>query len=412
MALTLFEAAKQSRNPLTAGMLLAIATCDEMISQVPFVRKGGDSWVYTRENTLPGAEFVSPTHTSLTESGATGDQVTVPMRMIVSDVDTYIFTEEQQSDLISARSQQLEKKLKAAGRTISAKMITGSYATSTTLSPAMVGVSAPAMGVLSDSDRLGPGELFYDQAGEQMKYRAPGDRTFGPFVSTAGDPGALTLVSDNPSKTLSITVASTIALPAADQTSSVTVASTTNEPDGLLSLVTTGQTIASAGANGDAMSYAILDEAIDAVKTENRKFLVMNAALRRKYFELVRGLGGSDPMHIALPGITGQVPTYRGIPILRNDNIPSNETKGTGTTLSSVFCIDLSHDEGFYVGAGGQGSADSDLSPMETRILGLTARNLGELEDKEAVRTRVSWYGAFGLGSNLAVSRVSELVTE
>lgn len=412
MSLTLFEAAKQSQNELTAGVLLAIATSDEFISQLPMVSKRGESLMYDREKALPSAEFVSPTHTSLTESSATFDQVIAPLRLLVSDVDTYIFADQQQSDRLQQRGLQLTQKLKAVGRTIADKAINGAYATSTTLQPTMAGVTSPAAGPHQDSDRHGPGELFYDQSAETMQYRAPGDRALGPAVSTAGDPGAITLVSDNPSKTISITVTTTASLPGADQTSSVLIASTSHEPEGLLRLVSSGQTISSSGANGDALSYAVMDQLLDSVKTRNNLAFVCSGALRRKYYELVRGLGGTDPSHIVLPGMTGQVPTYRGVPILRNDNIANTESKGTSSTLSSMMLVDLAPGEGFYAGVGGQGPGEvANLTPMQTRIMGIQVRDIGELEAKEAMRARVSWYGAFALGSDLAAARASELET-
>lgn len=411
MALTLFEAAKLSRNPLTAGVLLAIATSDEMISQLPMVRKGGESFVYNREKALPTAEFVSPTHTSLTESGATFDRVIVPLRLMVTDVDTYIFAEQQQQDLVQQRSVQVQQKLKSVGRTIADKMINGAYATGASISPAMAGLTFVAVSAYQDSDRHGPGELFYDESAEEIFYRAPGDRTFGPATSTAGDPGNIVVVSDNPSKTITVAVPTTASLPGSDQTSSVTYTSSGDEPDGLKKLVTSGQTVSSTGANGDALAFSTLDNVLDLVKTGGRRFLVMNSALRRKYYALVRGLGGTDPTHITLPGISGAVPTYRGVPILRNDNIASDESKGSGTTLSSVYAVDMSAEEGFWAGVGGQGAQIANLTPMATRIMGVQVRDVGELEDKEAVRTRVSWYGAFALGSALAVARASELVT-
>src|SRR4029077_13763452 len=98
MGLTLFEAAKLSQNPLAAGFFLAISTADEFTSQLMMERRRGESFIYNREKALPAVEWVSPSHTSLTESSPTWDRVTVPLRMLVSDVDTYNFAEEQQED--------------------------------------------------------------------------------------------------------------------------------------------------------------------------------------------------------------------------------------------------------------------------------------------------------------------------
>ena len=53
----------------------------------------------------------------------------------------------------------------------------------------------------------------------------------------------------------------------------------------------------------------------------------------------------------------------------------------------------------------------AELTPSAVRIMGVRVRNIGELEAKEAMRQRVSWYGAFGLRSDLAAARASELIT-
>lgn len=409
MALTLFEAAKQSQNELTAGVLLAIATSDEMISQLPMVRKGGESFVYNREKSLPTANWVSPTHSSLSESSADFDRVTVPMRLIVDDVDTFIFAEQQQSDLTAQRGLQITQKLKATGRTIALAMVEGGFASGGTMLEPIAGVVIDSVGPLQDSDRHGPGELFFDFSASEIAYRAPGDRVVGAAQSTAGDP-TLTLVSDNPNRYIIVTI-TTASLPGADASTAVTIQTSTNQPDGLRQLVDPALVTASAGANGDALSFDTLDVIIDAVKTETNKFLVMNSALRRKYLALMRGLGGTEPGHVMLPGINGPVPTYRGHPILRNDNIPSTESKGASSTLSSVYCVDMNPVNGFYAGVGGQGVETAALTPMDVRIMGVQVRDIGELEDKEAMRARVSWYGAFALGSSLALARASEIET-
>lgn len=410
MALTLLEAAKQSQNELTAGVLLAIATSDEMISQLPMVRKGGESFMYNREKTLPTAGFVSPTHTSVGESSADSDRVTVPLRLLVDDVDTYIFAQQQQSDLMQQRGAQVSQKLKATGRTIADKMINGAFASGATQVDSISGVTIVSVGPNQDSDRHGPGELFYDQSEDELFYRAPGDRAYGTAMDVSSDVTAQPIVSDNPNRYLIVTVVNG-SLPGADADTAVTISTSTNEPDGLKKLVTTGQTISSTGADGDALTFGRLDNLIDIVKVEENRFLVMNSAVRRQYLALMRSLGGTEPGHVSLPGINGPVPTYRGIPILRNDNIASDESKGANTDLSSVYCVSMSYNGGFYAGVGGEGAQTANLTPMQTRIMGVQVRDIGELEDKEAVRTRVSWYGAFALGSELAVARASEIQT-
>jgi hypothetical protein len=164
MAMTLFEAAKLSRDKLARGVLLAVATSDELIGQLPMVPTTGKSYDYDREKALAAAEWVAPDHSSLTESSTTFAQVNVPLRLLVSDVDTYDFAQEQMSELNDQRSLQLRKKLKAAGRTIANAAINGDSGSTIVATPGMAGVTYDDFGPLQDTDRTGFGELFYDQS--------------------------------------------------------------------------------------------------------------------------------------------------------------------------------------------------------------------------------------------------------
>lgn len=411
MALNLLEAAKVSRNPLMRGVLQAIATTDELISQIPMVPKGGESFVYDREKALPSVEYVSPTHSSIAESSATFDKVTVPMRMIVSDVDVYLFTMDQMQDENQQMGIQVEKKLKALGRQLGSDLIAGSYATSVTLSPTITGVASPAVNAWQDSDRHGPGSVRFIQATPSLEYRAPGDRTYGPAVTVSSN-GTYTLKSDNPSRTLTVVV-TTASLPGANTEVVVYIASTSNKFDGVQQFVPSAQTIDSTATDGDPLSFDVLDQLIDEkVKERANRFFIMNAAMKRKYFSLVRALGGANPEHIQLDGLNRPVPVYRSIPILQNDWIPSTEAKGAATTLSSVYLANLAPEEGLYFGVGqGKPGAEFDGDPRRTRILGVQLRDVGELEGKEARRTRLSWYGAAALGSELSIARARQLIT-
>lgn len=413
MALTLLEAAKLSRNPLAAGVLTAVATSDELISQILMEPTAGESVVYNREKTLATAEFVAPSHTSLTESSTSFDKVMVPMRLLVTDLDIYNFASEQLGDTNNQQAQQLALKLKAVGRTIASKMISGVYTTSATVANATVSpglaIDAVVVGPTQDSDRHGAGKIKYTHVGTLWQYCAPGDVEYGTAVAAASD-GSYTFKSSNPNKWITVTL--DVSDATANGETLIYFSSTTNEPDGLKQLVDPAQVVSSTGASGDDLSLDVLDQLIDEkVKVRNRRVFIMNSKVKRKYFQLVRGLGGVAAEVVTLPGVTGAVPSYRGIPILQNDWIASDESKGSASNLSSIYLADIST-EGFhaYCGQGGQ-SINVMADPMDTRIMGLKVRDVGQLEDKEADRTRVSWYGTFALKSALALARAKEIKT-
>lgn len=413
MALTLLEAAKLSRNPLTKGVLMAVATSDQMISQLLMEPTGGEAVAYNREKTLASAGFVSPNHTSIPESSTSFDRVLVPIRQLVADLDMYSFALEQQSENTDQMAQQIALKLKSAGRTIAKKSIDGVYVTTATVANATVSpglaVDAVVVGPTQDSDRHGAGRLKYTHGTTSWQYAAPGDVEYGDAVVAASD-GDYTLKSSNPNRWVTLTL--DVSDATADGETLLYFSSTTNDPDGLIQLCDPSQVVAADGANGDDLTFDRMDVLIDeAVKVTNRPFFVMNSKLKRKFFALARGLGGADISQITLPGVTGQVPSYRGIPILQNDWIPSTESKGTASTLSSLFLVDMSP-EGFHAYCSQRGSAmDVQASPTNARIMGLHVRQLGQLEDKEAERTRISWYGAFALKSSLALARAKNLKT-
>lgn len=422
MALNLYEAARISRNPLSKGVLLGIATTNEVMSLFPWVPKSGAAFQYAREGVLADVEFVSPTHTSLTESSTTFDMVTVPMRLIDSDVDVYNYTSNQNDPNGNPKAIQLEKKLKALGRKLQAKMITGGWGTGYTLSAPTgspgAAITAVTQGPGLDSALLGPGALKYTHSTTSWQFRAPGDRTFGLPVTAAAD-GAYVIASDNLSKYIAVTL--TVAGATADGEVAITFTSSTNEPDGLLKLIPPSQVVASTGADGDALSFDVLDRLLlEKVKVVDNLAFLMNASLKRKFLALARtASGGMTPEHLSIPmlGMDGQmgqrkVPQYNGIPILQVDDIPSNEAKGTKTNLSSVFLTSLSAEEGFWGGVEQDGqSVESDLSPYAARILGVKLYDVGQLENKGASRSRVEWFGGFALGSVLAAARASQIQT-
>ena len=409
MSLTLHDAAKLSRRPYTAAMFKAIATSDEMFAAMPFVPKAGNGWEYTREKALPSMAFISDTSTSVAESTGTDEIVVVHQREAASDFYVKNFAQELLSDNVSQFDRQAMKKMKAAGRLLSDKMINGGYITGITVEAMQSGAYVDALVSSSgymDSDRDGPGSIKYTHTGTFLQFRAPGDKTYGPQVACAAD-GDFTLYSDNPSKWIKVTL--DVSDATADAERMVRFTSTTSEFNGLAKLCPAAQIRASVGAAGDAISFSILDEMIDRLKVINNPAFIMNAALRRKVLALLRSGGGVDTLTLA-SGV--QVPAYNGIPILRNDWIPSTEVK-SATTLSSIYLASLAGEEGVYMGALGGASMNVEGDPRDAAVLGFRLFDLGQIQSGagSARGGRLCWYGAMGLGSELAIVRASELVT-
>lgn len=162
------------------------------------------------------------------------------------------------------------------------------------------------------------------------------------------------------------------------------------EFDGILVLCPAGQKFAVA-TNGAPLTFDFLDQLIDLVKIGATRVFIMNSRTRRSFMSLVRGLGGTTPESIQLPGIGAPVVAYRGIPILKNDFQPINETQGTESAATTVSLLGLDEDEGL-------------TGLMAQAQAGIEVEDVGPVQTKDARRWRVKWYVSLALQSELAIA--------
>lgn len=173
---------------------------------------------------------------------------------------------------------------------------------------------------------------------------------------------------------------------------------TGNAFEGMLSLLPTGQ-IVNSGANGANFSFEILDELIDKVKDKDgaADFIMLPARTLRKYYALLRGLGGASIGDVITLPSGRQIPAYRGIPLFRNDWIPTNQTKGTATGICTTIFAGTFDD-----GSGTHGIAG--LTAMDAA--GVRVEEVGVSETKDESITRVKMYCGMALFSELGLAAV------
>jgi hypothetical protein len=157
--------------------------------------------------------------------------------------------------------------------------------------------------------------------------------------------------------------------------------------DGIHKLIPAGQTL-SMGANGGALTLGKLDELIDTVKPGRPDVLLMSKRSRRKLKDLRRSAGYM--LETSIDQFGQQVETYDGIPILVDDFISDARTLGTGTSLSTIYALK------FGMGTG--------LVGLENG--GIQIERVGELETKDATRTRLKWYCGLALFSDLGAAKL------
>lgn len=172
-----------------------------------------------------------------------------------------------------------------------------------------------------------------------------------------------------------------------------------NEFTGLLNLCAGSQTVTAAGANGDVLSFAKLDELMDLVVDKDGEvdYFAMNARTIRAYMELLRQLGGASINEVVTLPSGATVPSYRGVPIFRNDYIPINQTVGTTTDATTIFAGTLDD------GSRSQGIAGLTAANMA----GIRVVDVGESETKDEHIWRTRWYCGLALFSEKGLACAS-----
>ena len=146
-------------------------------------------------------------------------------------------------------------------------------------------------------------------------------------------------------------------------------------------------------ASGAGLSLAKLDEAIDAVDGANA--ILMSKAMRRRLTVAARTTAVGGNIGYTIDEFGRQVTTYNDLPIVivdkDNENTDILGFTETGSTTS------------IYVVAFGEGM----VSGLQNG--GMDVRDLGELEAKPALRTRIEWYSGFGVFAPRSASRLKNI---
>jgi hypothetical protein len=164
----------------------------------------------------------------------------------------------------------------------------------------------------------------------------------------------------------------------------------TGQFTGLTGLTAGGQHV-STGTDGGALSFAFLDELVDLVLDKDGEvdWITLPARTLRSYNALLRGLGGASINEVITLPSGRQVPAYRGIPMFRNDYIPTNVTKGATSNTTSV-----------YAGTFDDGSRSHGIAGLTARTAaGIRVVEVGESETRDESITRVKWYCGLALFS-------------
>jgi len=174
-------------------------------------------------------------------------------------------------------------------------------------------------------------------------------------------------------------------------------ASDPREFDGLQTRLTGNQLIEAGSTDGgDALSLLKLDELIDTV--EEPTHLIMNKTMRRRLTVAARTYTIGGFITWEKDAFGQQVAYYNDLPIIiadfdneGNTILPFTEvgSGGSTATATSIYCVSLM--PGKVIGI--------QSAPMEVR-------DLGELQTKPAMRTRVEWYAGTAMFHGKAAARL------
>jgi len=376
-----------SNAELEAGIIETIYTQDDFFSVLDFMQVNNKYLAYERELALPSTAYVAPGDT-IAESAGTVEDVVSYLRAIVGDVDVDNFLDETMGDTNNQEAVQIAMKVKATARKFQQSLITGKAYTATSTAGGTWITAYPEV-----SDNHGRtnsnGKLTLDHTAHTLSYQANGDTAAGTAVDVSAD-GTYTLASASPSKWIKVTI--TAANEPASGSFPVTVTET-KEFTGLSKLCAPTQVI-SAGTNGAALSWSLLDQLKDAITIGQPDFFLFPKRTIRAYKALLRAAGGVDSAMLQLPNFGRPVLTFDGIPVLANDFIPVNLAQGSsGNVCTEIYAGKVGEDglQGLYGGPNA----------------GIRVSNVGEVQDKDATRTRVKWYCGLRLKSQLALAKVT-----
>lgn len=186
------------------------------------------------------------------------------------------------------------------------------------------------------------------------------------------------------------------------QLSMITGDGTGSSFTGMLGLVAAGQTL-TAGANGAQLTFEFLDQLLDMVKDKDGQvdYIMSSFSMRRKYFTLLRALGGAGINEVMTLPSGRQVPTYRGVPWFVNDYIPTNQVQGSSGAITTTI----------FAGTFDDGSNKYGISGLTARgAAGLRIQNVGPKENADETITRVKMYCGFANFSQLGLAALKGLL--
>lgn len=162
--------------------------------------------------------------------------------------------------------------------------------------------------------------------------------------------------------------------------------------DGVNKLVTSGQTIT---AETKALTFSMLDELLDMIPL-GADCIMMRSGTYRAYMSLLRATSGTNAPLVMMENFGRPMLTHNGVPIIVNDYIATAKGDDSSTDVAPIYAMRLNEVDGLHGLYGGNNA-------------GIVIENIGTVQNKDAVRTRLKWYCGLALKSTKSLAMLKNV---
>ena len=162
--------------------------------------------------------------------------------------------------------------------------------------------------------------------------------------------------------------------------------------DGVVKLVTSDQTLT---AGTKPLTFSMIDELLDMVPL-GADCLMMRSGTYRAYLQLLRATSGTNAPLVMMENFGHPMLTHNGVPIIVNDFIATVKGDDSSTDTAPIYAMRLNEADGLHGLDGGPNA-------------GIVVENIGTVQNKDAVRTRVKWYCGLALKSTKSLAALTKV---
>lgn len=166
--------------------------------------------------------------------------------------------------------------------------------------------------------------------------------------------------------------------------------------EGLSKLVPLSQTVAHSDPDGGLLTFDLLDEMLDKVRTAAPQFLLLSVKAFAQLRALMRNTPGNSAEYLQISDSV-RVPVYGGVPVFKSDFIREDEVTGQSAGTTSV-----------YAGTFDDGSFSHGLVGITPRAAaGIVVEALGKSQTADNDMYRVKWYTGLASPSANGLARLT-----